>query len=103
MRPKLPYRRLFPSLTLLFSILGPLITYLLLAMRGLPSFARFEPVEVFIWVYQVTWLPAILAALLLAGAASFLTARTPYFHAPYDMGRCFSFGAITGALAEAFS
>jgi hypothetical protein len=90
-------------LTLLFFALTPLTTFILIWLRGLPSFAADRMGEVIVWVYGVTWVPAILAAVLLTAIVSVTTGKTGFFHRPYDFGRCFSLGAISGALTEALA
>ncbi len=92
----------------LYTILGflmfaPLTTYALLVLKGLPVFATAHQGDVLIWVYQMTWIPALIAGGLVSLAAILLTAKTSFFHHPYDFGRCFSLGAISGALAEALA
>jgi hypothetical protein len=84
-----------------FSLLTPLVTFLLLWAKGLPDFASTG--QVFVWAYAVTWVPALVAGVLLAVIVCGVIQRTPYFHNPYDFGRCFSLGAISGALTEAFT
>src|SRR5438045_3614740 len=99
--PAAPQFSLRIALTGAFLILSPFVTYLLLSIKGLPSFAISHQGQVLVWIYSVTWVPALLAGLLLSGTVSTLIQKTPYFHCPYDFGRCFSLGAIAGALAEA--
>ncbi len=86
-----------------FTLLTPLVTFLMLWARGLPNFAQGYFLTVVFWVYSVTWAPALLAGALLAAVVYGVIRRTDYFHKPYDFGRCFSLGAITGSLAEALS
>jgi len=86
-----------------FVILVPLVTLGLLMMKGLPSFTNGYEAEVVVWVYRLTWLPGFLSGGLLALVLISLRSRIYYFIRPYDLGRCFSLGAITGAVAEAFS
>jgi hypothetical protein len=90
-------------LMLSFLAVTPLVTLLLLWMKGLPTFAVEHVGEVLIWVYGVTWVPALLAGTLLAVIVSTVSKETDYFHRPYDFGRCFSLGAIVGALTEALA
>jgi len=82
-----------------FFVLAPFMTFILLWLKGLPSFA--SPAQVLAWVYGVTWAPALLAGVLLAAVVSTVVQRTAYFQRPYDFGRCFSLGAIVGALTQA--
>jgi len=99
----LPTKNLFVMLLLLFSAGSPLAMFGLLVTKGLPSFAAVQTWQAFLWVYQVTWMPALLAGVLMASLTVVLTARSPYFHQPFDFGRSFSLGAICGALFEAFA
>ena len=88
-------------LALLFFLLTPLLTFVLLYLRGLPEFAAGHLEGVVIWVFGVTWIPALWASVLLTVIVSGITRRTDYFHQPFDFGRSFSLGAIAGALTEA--
>jgi hypothetical protein len=87
--------------TLAFLILSPFITLVLLYLKGLPSFTVGHNLELVLWVYQVTWVPALMSGLVLALALAAIRPWIAYFTRPYDFGRCFSLGAIAGALAEA--
>ena len=84
-----------------FVILAPLVTFVLLVIKGLPTFALSHLWGVLVWVYQVTWLAALWAGLGVWLIVAAIVKRTGYFHLPYDFGRSFSLGAICGALAEA--
>jgi hypothetical protein len=86
-----------------FLLLTPLVTGFLLWMKGFPDFAAGHPWAVFLWIYNVTWVPALVAGVLVAVVVSGVVRRTNYFHKPFDFGRSFSLGAIVGALAEAFA
>jgi hypothetical protein len=86
-----------------FLLLTPLVTYLLILMKGIPEFATNQQGQVLIWVYAVTWVPSLLAGLLLSGVVSMFIQKNGYFHKPYDFGRCFSLGAIAGAISEAIA
>ena len=87
-------------MTLGFTVLAPLYTYILLVLKGLPEFAMSHHGEVLLWVYQSTW-PAALASGALLSMIIVLTVRqTQYFHQPFDFGRSFSLGAVCGTLAE---
>jgi hypothetical protein len=90
-------------LTFSFLALVPLTTFILLYLKGIPTFAEQQIREVILWVYGVTWMPALVAGLLVSTIVSGVTHRTDYFHRPYDFGRCFSLGAIAGALSEALA
>jgi hypothetical protein len=92
---------LIAKITLGFVVLVPLYTYLLLAIKGLPDFANSHQVEVVTWLFQSTWLAALASGLVVSVAVSVIVSQTPYFHDPFDFGRCFSLGAVLGALAEA--
>ena len=59
--------------------------------------------EILIWVYEMTWAPALHAGLLLGFTVLSVIQRTPYFHRPYDFGRSFSLGAVAGAIAQALA
>jgi hypothetical protein len=89
------------QLLLGFMLVTPLITFLLIWMRGLPDFAQNHVPIVLGWVFSVTWVPAMLSGGLLTAILAAVIRRGGYFHKPYDFGRCFSLGAISGALAEA--
>jgi len=104
-RPPAPFKKLPVGLQIAgsFLILAPLTTFLLIVLKGLPAFAASQLGEVLIWVYTVTWIPALLAGALLGGLVVMSAARTSYFHQPYDFGRSLSLGAIAGALAEALA
>jgi hypothetical protein len=83
-----------------FMGLVPLYTYLLLVLKGLPAFAVSHQIDVLAWVYESTWLAALISGLLVSVVLSIVVKRTPYFHRPFDFGRCFSLGGIMGALAD---
>jgi len=89
--------------TFSFLIFTPFVTFVLIAVKGLPSFAIGHEIDVFLWVYQVTWLPALVSGVLFSSVLVGVKPWMGFFIQPYDFGRCFSLGAITGALAEAIS
>jgi hypothetical protein len=95
--------RMIVFMTVSFLLLSPLCTFGLLFLKGLPAFAAGHTFEVLVWVYQVTWMPALSSGLLLAGVLIAIRPWLPFFIRPYDIGRSFSLGAVTGALAEALS
>jgi uncharacterized membrane protein len=80
-----------------------LTTYALIILKGLPSFALSDPLTVLSWIFHVTWMAALLAGFLVAALVWKIVQETPAFTQPYDFGRCFSLGAVVGALAEAVS
>ncbi len=84
----------------LFVLLTPFITFCLLLLKGLPSFAVAHAFETLLWVYQITWIAGLLAGAMMAGGVSVTVSRTGFFHRPYDFGRSFSLGAILGALCQ---
>lgn len=85
-------------------VLGiPLMTYALLALKGLPAFAVPHQLDVMAWVFRVTSMAALLAGFLVSILVWTMINSTGFFTRPYDFGRCFSLGAITGAFAEALS
>ena len=86
-----------------FTLLSPLITFGLIVFKGLPSFAADHLWDVFVWVYQVTWIPALLSGILLFLVLAGLKPWLSLFVEPFDFGRCFSLGAVSGAIAEALS
>jgi len=86
--------------TLGFTLLVPFYTYVLLVLKGLPDFAVSHPIDVVAWVYESTWLAGLVAGLVVFAATLAIVRRTPFFHRPFDFGRCFSLGGITGALVE---
>ena len=90
-------------LILSFTFLSPLVTFGLIVFKGLPSFASEHVGDVFVWVYQVTWIPALLSGILLWLLLAGLRAQLPFFTQPYDFGRCFSLGTVAGAVVEAVS
>src|SRR5437879_3204041 len=96
--PADPQLLLRASITASFALLAPFTTYMLLMLKGFPSFALPHTGTVLIWVYSVTWVPALLAGVLLSGIVSTLIQKMAFFHRPYDFGRSFSLGAIAGAL-----
>jgi len=93
-------RMLYVSTTFGFVILVPLYTYFLLVIKGLPDFAASHPFDVVEWVYASTWMAALMSGLLVAASVISVVRSTPFFHQPFDFGRCFSLGGISGALAE---
>ncbi len=99
----LPFLPLILSTTIGMVILGPLVTFGLLLLKGLPSFALAHMLAVLLWAFAVTWIPALGAGLLLSALLLGLRGRLGYFTKPYDFGRCFSLGAIAGAIVEALS
>jgi hypothetical protein len=86
-----------------FLVLSPLMTYGLLIGKGLPSFAVDHLWTVLVWVYQVTWIPALLSGLSLSLVLTGIRSRVLFFIRPYDFGRCLSLGVVLGALTEAAS
>jgi len=102
-KPTPPIAYFFVWVTLSFWVLAPLCTFELLLLKGLPSFAEGYRVVVLLWIYQVTWLPALVSGLLVSAVLVGLRPRLDHFLNPFDIGRCFSLGVITGALAEALS
>lgn len=98
-----PLVRLSTAVTVAFVVFLPLVTWVLIWLRGLPSFAGDHPVETLLWVYQVTWIPSLLGGFVVGLVLTALRPRWPFFIRPYDIGRCLSFGAILGALAEALA
>ncbi len=76
----------------------PLVTFLLLWIKGLPDFARGHLDQVVLFAYVETWLPALLTGAALSIVTAMIIQRTSYFHRPYDFGRSFSLGAVLGAL-----
>lgn len=102
--PKLPPRLKFKLggiIILGFLILSPILTFFLFLVKGLPDFARARLLLVLGWVFQTTWLAALVAGVLIAAIVLATVQRTPIFIYPYDFGRCFSLGAIVGGIAEA--
>jgi len=95
--------RLVPLMTMAFVIGAPIITCALLALKGLPVFASPHGMTVLAWVFHVTWMAALMAGFLVSILVWKVVNSTGFFTQPYDFGRCFSLGAITGALAEAFT
>src|SRR5439155_106446 len=77
--------------------------FVLLILKGLPTFAESHLLDVVLWVYSVTWIPALLAGILLSAVVVPTVSRTRYFHQPYDFGRCLSLGAIVGSIVEALA
>jgi len=96
-------KQLIPALALSFWAMTPLTTFVLLWLKGFPTFADSHLGQVMVWVYEVTWAPSLLSAVILALLVLLIIKRTEYFHRPYDFGRCFSLGAILGAGAHAGS
>jgi hypothetical protein len=91
-----------PALLITGSFVGvvPLSTFALLAAKGFPSFVTGHLWEVILWVYAVSWIPALCCGAVTSVVVLVLAARTTFFHRPYDVGRCVSLGAITGTLTE---
>src|SRR5665213_166958 len=87
--------------TILFSIVAPLCTFGMLFLKGLPHFTAGHALDVVIWIYQVTWIPSLISGLLLSAVFYGIRPWRSYFIQPYDFGRCFSLGAIVGAITEA--
>jgi hypothetical protein len=102
-RPPSPFPKFPLALAIAggFLVTAPLATFVLLVLKGLPDFAASHPGEVLIWVYNVTWKPALLAGVLLGGVVVTMVSRTRSFHQPFDVGRALSLGAVGGALSEA--
>ena len=94
---------LFPALAFCYWAIFPTVTFILLWLKGLPLFAEGHMGRVLIWSYEVTWLPAAGAGILLALGVWIATRRTLYFYYPYDFGRSFSLGAVLGALLQAMA
>lgn len=86
-----------------FLIGSPLVTFVLLWLRGLPDFAQSHLDQVLIWVYSVVWAPAAFAGAFLATVLGFIISQTPYFHKPFDFGRSLSLGAVLGAVLQALT
>jgi hypothetical protein len=104
-RPPSPFPKIPVALTMTAGFLAtaPLTTFVLLVLKGLPDFAASHQGEVLLWVYTVTWKPALLAGVLLGGVVVTIVSRTRSFHQPFDFGRSLSLGAVVGALAEALA
>jgi hypothetical protein len=96
----IPTRRLIATITVAFALLGPWVTLGLLALKGLPPFVHDRFGQMILWVYLETGVPALAAGLLVSSLAVSVVRRSRTFHQPYDFGRCFSLGAIVGALAH---
>ena len=96
-------QQLFPALALCYWATFPAVTFLLLWLKGLPLFIEGHLGKMVVWAYEVTWLPAGVAGIILALSLKSVTRKTGYFHAPYDFGRAFSLGAVLGALIQALS
>jgi hypothetical protein len=88
------------STFLAFVLLSPLMTFVLLWMKGLPDFAEGKKGEVILWVYGMTWVPALITGLLLSVLIARIVRKINYFHKPYDVGRCLSLGAVLGATIQ---
>jgi len=95
--------RLVVLMTASFVMGVPVLTYGLLALKGLPAFAASHWINVLSWVFHVTWMAALMAGVLISILVWKMVNSTGFFTRPYDFGRCFSLGAITGAFAEALS
>jgi len=95
--------RISLRIVLSFMLLSPLITFGMITFRGLPSFATGHLSDVLVWVYQVTWIPALLSGILLWRVLAGIKPWLFFFVEPFDFGRCFSLGAVTGAVVEALS
>ena len=96
-------RSLALKTTLSFVVLSPLITYGLLIGKGLPSFAAGHLWDVLVFAYQMAWIPALLSGLLLSLVLAGVRPWALWFIRPYDFGRCFSLGVVSGALTQAAS
>jgi hypothetical protein len=94
---------LFAAFVLCFTAAVPVVTFNLLLWKGLPSFAAPFRGEVLYWIFTVTWVPALISGSLLAVLLMVIVRRTTSLHDPYDFGRCFSLGAVAGALSEALA
>ena len=93
--------QVFPALALSYWAAFPAMTFFLLWLKGLPTVAQDHVGLTVLWTYEVTWIPAAFAGILTSIFAWVIVRRTLYFHYPYDFGRCFSLGAVTGALFQA--
>jgi hypothetical protein len=87
--------QLFPALAFSYWAVFPAVTFILLWLKGLPSFTQGRLGRVIVWSYE--------AGMLLALVVWIIVRRTKYFHQPYDFGRCFSLGAVLGAVIQALS
>lgn len=88
------------ALILGFLGLSPLVTFGLLWAKGLPDFAAGHLDQVVLWVYSMTWAPALLTGIVLAALVYWIVGETKYFHQPYDFGRSFSLGAVLGCIVQ---
>jgi hypothetical protein len=86
-----------------FVLVAPLVTFALLWLKGLPAFAIDRPLQVLVWVYLATGVPAFLAGIFLAGAFLAIPPLWSYAAPLDDIGRSFSAGAIVGSLSEALA
>ena len=86
---------------LVFLVVTPLITFLFLVLKGLPSFTAGHEIDALLWVYSVTGWPALLSGFLFSILG--LRRWNAFFTHPYDIGRCVSAGLIVGAIVEGFS
>jgi hypothetical protein len=101
-QPSIKSVRMAARMIISFTILSPFITFGLIVFKGLPGFAANHVIDVLIWVYHVTWVPALLSGVLLWLLLRVLQPHLAFFTKPYDLGRCFSLGAISGGIADAF-
>jgi hypothetical protein len=86
--------------TVSLAVLIPALTFVLFALKGIPSFAAGHLREILVWIYQVSWVPALFSGAATSAIVLAIIARTGFFHRPYDAGRCISLGAVTGAVTE---
>ena len=98
-----PFSQIVVRATFSFVVLSPLMTFVLLLFKGLPPFAAGHTFDVVEWIYQTTWLVALMSGLWLSLVLTGIRSWLHFFIQPYDFGRCFSLGAVSGALAQAFS
>jgi hypothetical protein len=85
-------------LVIVFAVGAPLITYTLMWLKGIFTFEDSAWKIALAWTYQVTLFPSLVSGTAIWGLLRAITQRTAYFHRPYDFGRCFSLGAVTGAV-----
>ncbi len=98
---KISWARTAVPVSLSFLLVSPLVMLALLSLKGLPAFASEHLGEVIVWSYDITWLPALGSGLLLCLVLRGIRPWLPFFVHPYDFGRCFSLGAITGGVSQA--